>query len=77
MMRFDLQKIFVMMAITLLTGCSADTSNHYAQITPIQYLDCRIKSANAIKIENEKIELVYDPKLDMREGCAERNSNGQ
>ena len=75
-MRFKIERVFVVIAILLLTGCSAETSRSYTQIKPIQYLDCRIKSANTIKVENEKVELVYDPKLDTREGCAEHKSNG-
>lgn len=68
-MRFKLQSIFAVSAFIFFFGCTADTSNEMVQIKSIKYVDCEMKSANTIELENEKIKLVYDPKLDDREAC--------
>lgn len=66
-MKFEI--IFLITAIFILSGCGVDPPKKLDQATSFNIVDCRFKSANTIKVEGEKIMLVYDPNLDKRDGC--------
>jgi hypothetical protein len=68
-MKFNFKEALVTIVILFFSGCGVGAKDNSAKVSSIKYVDCSFKSANSMRVEDGKVMLVYDQKLDKREGC--------
>jgi hypothetical protein len=72
-MKFNFKKSLVIIVILFFSGCGVGAKDNSIKVSSSRYVDCSINSANSIRVEDGKVMLVYDQKLDKREGCMNRH----
>lgn len=68
-MKSGIKGILFISVIIILFGCGVESNKKLINVHSFDYVDCRSKSANTIKFEDERVMLVYDQDLDKRDEC--------